>query len=119
MRALVGAGAVATAISLLLPWIDGFDGGGRYTVAGYEARALFTVAIVAICLAELALARRYAWAVAPLAGVALALIRWVVHHNDFYSRPDLDYGIWVCAAAQALVLLASVIAIARRARSGA
>jgi hypothetical protein len=119
MRALVGAGAVATAISLLLPWIDGLDDGGPYTVAGYEARPLFTVAILAICLAELALARRYAWAAAPVAGVGLALIRWVVHHNDYYARPDLDYGIWVCAAAQAVVLLASVIETARRARAGA
>ncbi len=113
MRALVGAGAVATAISLLLPWIDD---GGPHTVTGYEARPLFTVAIVVICLAELALARRYAWAAAPLAGVGLALIRAVVHHNDYYARPDLDYGIWLCAAAQALVLLASVIETARRAR---
>jgi DNA-binding transcriptional LysR family regulator len=119
MRALVGAGAVATAISLLLPWIDGLDDGGPYTVAGYEARPLFTVAIVAVCVAELALARRYAWAAAPVAGVGLALIRWVVHHNDYYSRPDLDYGIWLCAAAQAVVLLASVIETARRARAGA
>jgi len=112
MRALVGLGAVATAISLLLPWIDGRDG----TVAGYQARPLFTVAIVVVCLGELALARRSAWAAAPLAGAGLALIRWVVHHNDYYARPDLDYGIWLCAAAQALVLLASVIETARRAR---
>jgi hypothetical protein len=115
MRALVGAGAVATAISLLLPWIDGREG----TVAGYEVRPLFTVVIVGICLAELVLARRYAWAAAPVAGAGLALIRWVVHHNNYYARPGLDYGIWLCAAAQALVLLASVIETARRARADA
>ena len=113
---LVGAGALATAISLLLPWIDGRDGGGRSTVAGYEARPLFTAAIVVVCLGELALARRHAWAAAPVAGAGLALVRWVVHHNNYYARPDLDYGIWVCAAAQAVVLLASVIETARRAR---
>jgi hypothetical protein len=116
MRALVGAGAVATAISLLLPWIDGGHDGGSGTVSGYAARPLFTVAIGLLCAGELALARRYAWAAAPLAGAGLALIRWVVHHNDYYARPDLDYGIWLCAAAQAVVLLASVIETARRAR---
>jgi hypothetical protein len=115
MRALVGAGAVATAISLLLPWIDGRDG----NVAGYAARPLFTVAILVVCLVQLALARRYAWIAAPVAGVGLALIRWVVHHNDYYARPGLDSGIWVCAGAQAVVLLASVVETARRARADA
>ena len=119
MRALVGAGAVATAISLLLPWIDGLDDGGPYRSPGLRSAAAVhrgdrrrlrgrVGAGPALRLGRRAGRRRRAGA-DPLGRAPQRLLR----------HPRLDYGIWVCAAAQALVLLASVIETARRARTDA
>lgn len=115
-RALLGLGAVAVLVTLLLPWIVGNDS-GRYTVAGWEVRPLFTLVIVVLCLGQLVLAthpdllRRMPWAPLVLALVSLAMTRWVVHHNDYYEDPYLDYGIWVSVAAQAVVLVVAAASL--------
>jgi hypothetical protein len=110
LRSLLGLGTAAALVSLLLPWIVGNDS-GRYTVAGWEARPLFTVVIVLLCFGQLMLAthrrllRRVPWAPLVLALASLGMTRWVVSHNDYYEVPSLDYGIWVSVAAQGVVLV--------------
>jgi uncharacterized membrane protein len=122
LRLPFGLGAAAVAVTLLLPWIHGTDDGGPYSVAGWEARPAYSVLLGLIVLAWLALAalpellHRAPWAPAALAAVALGLTRWLAHHNDYYERPDLAYGIYLSAAVQAFVLAISVALVARRSR---
>jgi hypothetical protein len=105
---------VAILVSLLLPWIVGMEE-KRYTVAGWEARPLFTVLIVLICASQLLLAAapwllgRFPW-LPLLAGIAsIGMTRWVVNHNEYYEDPVLDYGIYVSAAAQLALILVAVL----------
>jgi hypothetical protein len=55
MRALLALTAVGILASLFLPWMIGMEE-DRYTVAGWEARPLFTVVIVVICTMQVHLA---------------------------------------------------------------
>jgi large-conductance mechanosensitive channel len=114
--------AVGILASLFLPWIVGVEE-ERYTVAGWEARPLFTVVIVLICLAQVHLAvvpgllPRFPWA--PLLGgiASLGMTRWVVNHNEYYEVPVLDYGIYVSAAVQLALILVAVLLVIDSIRS--
>jgi hypothetical protein len=110
LRALLGVGVAAVVASLFMPWIVGHDS-GRYTVAGWEARPLYTAVMVVLWLAQamIVLDRdllwRARWAPPLLAGVSLASTLWVRTHNDYYEVPELGYGYFVSLAAQAAFLL--------------
>jgi hypothetical protein len=119
-RVLLAIGVAAVVASLFMPWIVGHDS-GRYTVAGWEARPLYTAVMAVLWFAQLMIVLhrellwRALWAPPLLAAVSLAFTIWVRTHNDYYEVPELGYGYFVSLVAQAAFLLgATALALGSR-----